>query len=435
MAGMIEEARRQINAATQAIEALNPSINAVLWVDPEPVIGTGELGGSPVLVKDCIDWGGRPTTHGSSLFSDRPAAEDAECVRRLREAGATLLGKTNLNEFCFGATGENWSFGDCCNPWDPRRIPGGSSGGSAAAVAAGIVSMALGTDTGGSVRVPAALCGVVALRPTLGRVSNHGVLSVSTITDTVGPIGATVADTARLYKAIAGYDERDPHSFRDREPLLDYLTTDLRGLRIGLPRSFFFESLHEEIEQAVEDAAKLLEALGCELVDVSLGASAGFDFGAGFRFVLADVADARRDIYPRFSDRIGPEVRRRIELGHQVSGPDYAHCIRLIQQLQVELRMLFDHQVDALLTPTTPVTAPLWEDARDMVETTRLVARNTYDLGAAGVPSLTVPCGYDRHGLPIGMQLTASWRQESLLFRLAGAYEARMDDRRRPAPA
>lgn len=424
-----------IARALDAADRINPSINAVLWLDREAKAGVGPLSGVPVLVKDCIDWQGRPTTHGSAVFRDAaPAAGDAEVVRRLRDAGAALIGKSHLSEFCFGATGENAAFGNCRNPWDTARITGGSSSGSAAAVGAGIVPMAIGTDTGGSVRVPAALCGVVGLRPTLGRVSNHGVLDVSTICDVVGPFGATVADAARLYAAIAEYDPRDPLSFADAPPLLEGMDAGVKGLRVGVPRAFFYEDLQDCVARAVDDAAAVLERLGCTLVDVPLGEAETLRTGGAFRFVLADVADARRDVYPEHADRIGAEVLRRIELGHQVSGADYAHCIRLLQQFQRTLRDTFAAGIDVLLTPTTPVTAPLWAEASDMVATTRLVSRNTYDLGAAGVPSLSVPCGFDRRNLPIGMQLTAPWRAEALLFRVAQAFEAATEHHRTRSP-
>ncbi len=425
-----------VNAVAEALakaERLNSALNAVLWLDHEAQAGVGPLGGVPVLVKDCIEWRGRPTSHGSSVYRDAPPATgDAEVVRRLREAGAALIGKAHLSEFCFGATGENAAFGNCRNPWDTARITGGSSSGSAAAVGAGIVPMAIGTDTGGSVRVPAALCGVVGLRPTLGRVSNRGVLDVSTICDVVGPFGATVADAARLYAVIAGYDPGDPLSFDDS--VEDIGTDVVRGLRVGLPRRFFYERLQDEVARALDKAAAVLERLGCTLVDVPVGEAEILQDSGAFRFVLADVADARRDVYPQHAERIGAEVRRRIELGHQVSGTDYAHCIRLLQKFQRTLRHTFANDVDVLLTPTTPVTAPLWSEAADMVETTRLVARNTYDLGAAGVPSLSVPCGFDNKGLPIGMQLTATWRAEAFLFRIAQAFEAVTEHhKRRPS--
>lgn len=435
MQGEAHHAEAAIARALDAADGVNPSVNAVLWLDREAKAGSGPLGGVPVLVKDCIDWQGRPTTHGSAVYRDAaPAVGDAEVVRRLRDAGATLIGKSHLTEFCFGATGENATFGNCRNPWDTARITGGSSSGSAAAVGAGIVPAAIGTDTGGSVRVPAALCGVVGLRPTLGRVSNNGVLDVSTICDVVGPFGATVADAARLYAAIAGYDARDPLSFADAAPLLEGIDTGVKGLRVGLPRAFFYEDLQDDVARAVDEAAAVLEGLGCALVDVPLGEAETLRTGGAFRFVLADVADARRDVYPEHADRIGAEVRRRIELGHQVSGANYAHCIRLLQQFQRTLRDTFAAGIDVLLTPTTPVTAPLWVEASDMVATTRLVARNTYDLGAAGVPSLSVPCGFDRRNLPIGMQLTAPWRAEAMLFRVAAAFEAATEHHHRRSP-
>lgn len=428
--------------AHERMNSLNPLINAVLKTMSERAPEGGELSdfpvlhGAPLLVKDCIDVAGHGTTHGSRLFEQAPPAEaDAEVVRRLKAAGMVVAGKAHLTEFCFGATGENAQFGNCRNPWDTDRITGGSSSGSAAAVAAGMVRFAIGTDTGGSVRVPAALCGVVGLRPTLGRVSNRGVLDVSTICDTVGPIAPTAADAAWLFAAMAGYDPCDPLSIPDdgRDPRAQ-IGAPLAGLRIALPRTYFRENLQDEVGDAILAAARTFERLGARLVEIDLADPEGLRAHRTFSFVLADVADARRTLMDQRADAIGPEVRRRIELGRAVSGQDYAACIRALWRWKMELRAIFAEVADVMLTPTTPVTAPLWSDSHDMVETTKLVARLTYDLGAAGIPSLSVPCGFDRGGLPIGMQLSAAWGREDLLFQCGDAYQGATDvHRRRPA--
>lgn len=432
----------RVVAAQERIKALNPIVNSVLSTfvakgesDPK-MFDLLRLKDAPVLVKDCIDVAGQPTGHGSRIFDKAPPeSDDAEVVRRLKGAGMVIVGKAHLTEFCFGATGENAHHGDCLNPWDQSRITGGSSSGSAAAVAAGMVRFAIGTDTGGSVRVPAALCGVVGLRPTMGIVSNSGVLDVSTICDTVGPFAPTVSDAAELFSAIAGYDQTDPASIPSMggDPRAR-IGRPLKGMRIALPRTFFYDDLQEEVTAALEEAARTYERLGARLVEVDLADPDGLREHRTFNFVLADVADARRELSARYGDRIGPEVLRRIELGQKVMGQDYAACIRALWRWKAELRAIFADTADVILTPTTPVTAPLWEDSRNMVETTKLVARMTYDLGAAGIPSLSVPCGFDRKGLPIGMQLSAAWGREDLLFQFGDAFQQETDfHNRRPA--
>lgn len=411
-------------AARAAIARLNPLLNAVISVDPTAAGGVGPLEGRPVLVKDCIDIAGQRTSNGATLRPDHIASEDAEVVRRLRHAGAVLVGKAHLAEFCFGATGANAHYGDARNPWDPARITGGSSSGSAAAVAAGLVDMSIGTDTGGSVRVPAALCGVVGLRPTFGRVSNRGVLDLSLICDTVGPIGRSVSDAALLFDAIAGYDPADPVSQPFTGAALATLEAGVAGLRIGVPTAFFFDDVDADIVAAVHRTADALAAAGAVLMDVPIPDAAALATHNAFRFVLADVADARRADMRDHAEQLGEQVRRRIALGEAVSGPDYAGCIRALWRWKRDLRAIFAERCDVLLTPTTPITAPLWSEAQDMVETTRRIARFAYDVGAAGVPALSVPVGLDRLGLPIGAQLVGPWGADALLFRVARQIEA-----------
>lgn len=411
-----------VQDALSAIARLNPLVNAVIRTDPSLGSGAG-VSGEPILIKDCLDVQGLPTTNGSSIFGTTPAANDCEVVRRVRQAGYVIVGKANLTEFCFGATGDNAFSGRTKNPWDPARISGGSSSGSAAAVASGMVRLAIATDTGGSTRVPAALCGVVGLRPTLGRVSNRGAFALSLLCDTIGPIAPTVAEVATVFAAIAGYDPLDPVSIAGDPQSLSAMDSGVRGLRIGLPRAFYFENLQREVGEAVDRAASVLEGLGATLVDIDLEDPKSLAAHRAFQFVLADVADARRDLMRDHRDQISAEVRRRIELGEQVTGRDYAQCMRALWRFKRELRSLFADRVDLLLTPTISTTAPLWADSHDMVESTRQVAKLTYDLGAAGVPSMTVPCGLDKAGLPIGMQIVASWGEEGLLFRVGNAYQ------------
>lgn len=422
--------------ALDAIESLNPAVNAVL-TDIATCRQRSELGdGIPLLVKDCINVAGLPTTHGSALGKNASAATtNAHVVQAAIQAGATVLGKLNLNEYCFGATGENQTFGNCRNPWDTDRITGGSSSGSAASVAAGMTRIALGTDTGGSVRVPAALCGVVGLRPTIGRVSNTGCLEVSAQSDTIGPLAPTVAEAAWLYDAIQGYDPTDPLSIPAGPAALKTLNQGIKGLRVGIVGGYFAEDIQPDITAAMARLARQLEQQGAVLCDVTPDDDEARRQHHAFRFILADVAEARADIAsdPERFGQLGREVQRRIELGQQVSGVEYAASVRSLLRLRRWLRNVFDNEADLLLMPTTPTTAPLWKDSTDMVETTRQVARLTYDLGAAGIPSISVPVGTDGKGLPIGAMIAAPWGEDALVFQAAKVAEQVSGFELRPA--
>jgi aspartyl-tRNA(Asn)/glutamyl-tRNA(Gln) amidotransferase subunit A len=416
-------APQPVEAAREAIRELNGTVNAVIenGAAAQPAAGT-----IPVLVKDCMDVRGLPTSYGSALYATAPPANaDATVTARLRARDAAIVGKANLTEFCFGATGQNDHFGNCRNPWDTNRITGGSSSGSAAAVASGMVRVALGTDTGGSVRIPAALCGVVGLRPTVGRVPNTGCLAVSTISDTIGPLAATVAEACWAHDAIQGYDPADPLSIPAGPSTLATLHEGIEGFSVGVLGGFYAEALAPEIESALGEVARLLEAQGADLVDVVPVNNDALREHHAFRFILADVAEARAALMadPARRAAIGAEVRRRIELGQAVTGTEYAASIRALLALKQWLRGVFDSGVDLLLLPTTPVTAPRWQDAGDMVETTRLVSRFTYDLGASGIPSVSVPMGRDGRGLPMGAMLAAPWGEEARLMRAAQAIE------------
>jgi len=292
--------------------------------------------------------------------------------------------------------------------------------------------MAVGTDTGGSVRVPAALCGVVGLRPTHGRVSNQGVLRLSMFCDTVGPIARTVEDTARLFAVIAGHDPEDSMSVAFGDDPLARLGVPLHGMRIGLPKRFFFEDLDQDIAQCVTQAARALELQGATLVDIPLADPDALANHSAFRFVMADVAEARTAEMRDHAAQLGSEVRRRIELGQAVMGTEYAACMRALWAWKAKLRAIFADRADILLTPTVPVAAPLWSESRDMVASTRKISRLTFDVGAAGVPSMSVPCGFDRHGMPVGAQLIGSWGDEARLFQAGAALEKKLAISARP---
>ncbi|EED35704.1 glutamyl-tRNA(Gln) amidotransferase subunit A [Luminiphilus syltensis NOR5-1B] len=421
------------DATQRAIEHINPLINAVIHPEIQAP-GNSSKPTRTVLIKDCMHVAGMPTTYGSQIFSNNTAETgDATVVGRLRQHNVTFAGKAHLTEFCFGATGQNECYGNCKNPWDTDRITGGSSSGSAAAVASGMVRMALGTDTGGSVRVPASLCGVVGLRPTMGRVPNTGCLDVSTISDTIGPLAASVTEAAWLFDAIHGYDAADPNSIATGDASLPTLEQGVEGIAVGRLGGYFSENIEYDIESRLDEVARLLESQGARLIDTPPENDTAIREHHAFRFILADVADARSDLMrdTRLRECLGAEVRRRIELGQAVSGVEYAASIRSLLGLRRWLRNLFSGGTDLLLLPTTPMTAPLWRDSADMVETTRKVAGLTYDLGATGIPSVSVPMGLDRNGLPMGAMLAASWGNEALLLRAARAVERglSLDDR------
>ena len=392
----------------------------------------GALHGLPVAIKDNIDLAGTRTTMGSRFFADNIPARDAEAARRLREAGAVILGKTAMHEFAYGGTTQNPHFGACRNPWDLERIPGGSSGGSGAALAADLCAAALGTDTGGSVRIPAALNGASALRPTTGRISNTGVFPITWTFDTVGPMAHCVADVATLYATLAGYDPADPLS-RDvavDAPLAN-LEAGVEGLRVGFPERFYLEDVDDEVATCVRAAADVLATLGAEVVPVDLpGAEDAMEITT--RIIRAEALAIHRRRLEEQADVFGDDVRRRLALGHEISGADYA---ALRQRARVWQRTVEDvfSRIDLVLTPATGTVAPRAEDA-ETIETTRRLTRLTYGWSLAAVPVLAVPCGASARGLPVGMQLAAAPWRETTLLRAGHAYQRETDwHLRRPA--
>jgi len=385
----------------------------------------GPLHGLPVALKDNIDTAGIRTTAGSRFFADRVPPADAEVARRLREAGAVLVGKTQLHEFAYGATTQNPHHGACRNPWDVTRIPGGSSGGSGAALAADLCAAALGTDTGGSVRIPASVNGVSALRPTLGRVSNRGVFPITWSFDTVGPMARSVTDVASLLAVVAGFDPGDPASVdRPRDDPLPALELGAEGLRVGLPSAFYFGDVDEEVVRALHAAAEEIARLGAEVEEIDLpGAAEAFE--ATNLLIRAEALAIHRERLETQPDLFGEDVRRRLALGAEVSGADYAACRQTGREWRRAVEVAF-RRVDVVLSPATGTVAPLASDA-ETIETTRRLASLTYGWSLAGVPALVVPCGFSPEGLPIGLQLAGRWWQEATLLRLGAAYQRQTD--------
>jgi aspartyl-tRNA(Asn)/glutamyl-tRNA(Gln) amidotransferase subunit A len=422
------------------IATMNPALNAFITVTEESARETarqadrelargldrGPLQGIPVAVKDVFLTRGVRTTAGSRLFADYVPDHDAATVERLAQAGAVLVGKTNMHELAYGITSANPHFGVVRNPRDPARIPGGSSGGSAVAVASGMALAALGSDTGGSIRIPAAFCGVVGLKPTYGRVSRHGMLPLSFSMDHAGPIASSVSDAGLVLNAIAGHDPRDPAS--SSQPVEDYLPAgegSLEGVRIGLPENFYFERVTPQVREAVERAATLAAQHGASVVQVRVPDMDAVNM-IGRVLLLAEAAAA---LTPYLADRarFGDDVLALLDQGRLIPASDYVNAQRLRRIEQEEFRRLWRH-VDILFTATVPLGAPrIGQTAVEVegrVEDVRLAAtRLVRGMDVLGLPAVSLPCGLDSEGLPLGLQIVAPEFREAALLRAAAAIE------------
>jgi aspartyl-tRNA(Asn)/glutamyl-tRNA(Gln) amidotransferase subunit A len=381
----------------------------------------GPLHGVPLALKDLIDTAGVPTTAGSALFKDRIPTQDAEVMRRLTAAGAVLLGKQNLHEFAYGGSSMVSYFGEVRNAWDTERITGGSSGGSATAVAAGLGYGAIGTDTAGSVREPAALCGVVGLKPTYGRISTRGVIALSASLDHAGPITRTVADAAIMLQAIAGFDAQDKVSVDI--PVEDYVTglekSDKR-LRIGVPRKFFFEDLDPDVAVSINLALSGLASMGAELRDLELAVPTDRTLQSAESFSV-HAESVRRN-----PEGYQPETLRRIRSGEKTTEETVLECRQELARIRREIAAIFD-DVDLLVTPTTPIPAPSIGELKQNPDLLRprelLLLRNTRPVNVWGLPAISIPCGFTPGGLPIGLQIIGPHWGEARVLRFAHAYE------------
>ena len=417
------------------IEKLNPALNAFITVmgasaladarlaEAEILRGEwrGPLHGVPVALKDLIDTAGVPTTAASALYKDRVPDHDAEVVRRLRQAGAVIVGKNNLHEFAYGGSSLVSYFGDVHNPWDAGRIAGGSSGGSAAAVVAGMACAAIGTDTAGSIREPAALCGCVGLKPTYGRVSSRGVIPLSSSLDHVGPLAARVEDAAVVLQPIAGYDSGDFTSVD--VPVADYLgglREGVRSLRVGVPREYFFDELDAQVASAVEQALRVIASLGAEIRDVKLDVPTDRTLQAAesYAYHAANVA--------RSPELYQAETVRRLRSGEKASAAEYIQRRRELEERRRSIRAVWA-DVDVLVTPTMPMAAPAIADLKanpDALRPAELrLLRNTRPFNVWGLPAISMPCGFTQSGLPIGLQIAGAHWREDLVLRVAFAYE------------
>ena len=430
-----------VEAHLSRIRATEPTLNSFITLLPDQAMAAarqaerdiqagryrGPLHGIPVALKDLYHTGGVRTTSGSRLFDTHIPAQDCTVAARFRQAGAILLGKLNMHQFAYGPTGENPDYGPTRNPWNPERITGGSSGGSGSAAAAGQCPITTGSDTGGSIRIPAALCGIVGLKPTYGRVSRHGLTPLAWSMDHPGPMTRTVEDAALTLNLIAGHDPQDPAS-ADR-PVPDYaaaLTGDLRGLRIAAPRQYFDAPLAPEVRQSVNQALTLLESLGAEIREVDFPE---FQDAASISttMLMAEASAAFRDLLQTDAPRIYEPVRLRLEAGLFISAADYLRA--------QQARSVFDRAARRLLTdadliagPAAPVTAPplLQQQVQAGEHQLGVVAaltQYTRPYNISGFPAISVPCGFSPDHLPIGLQLAARPFDEAAALRAAHAYE------------
>jgi aspartyl-tRNA(Asn)/glutamyl-tRNA(Gln) amidotransferase subunit A len=452
--------RRQVSpveltdAYLAQLERQNPLLNAYVTVTgdaareearaAEREIGSGTyrgpLHGIPIALKDLYDTKGIRTAAGSKILWDRVPDEDSAVTTLLRAAGAISLGKTNTHEFAYGVTTNNPHFGATRNPWNPDCIPGGSSGGSGAAVAAGMAAMAMGSDTGGSIRIPAALCGTVGLKATHGRVSTAGVIPLSWTLDHAGPLTRTVEDAALVLNAIAGYDPNDAMTVP--MPVDDYtrdLAAGVRGLRLGVPRAGFFEAIDPEVARAVEEAIGVYRTLGATVEDMDGTAL------WNARQAVSDImlADARHYHAAWLRDRpeeYGEDVRDRLMRRTDMSADEFIAAMRVRAAVTVETARLMT-RYDGLLLPTTRIPAPPIAGQTIIIDgqevfAPNILTSNTNPFNLPGMPALSLPCGFTAAGLPIGLQVVTRRWDEVTALRIAAAYERATDwHTRRPAMA
>jgi aspartyl-tRNA(Asn)/glutamyl-tRNA(Gln) amidotransferase subunit A len=377
------------------------------------------LAGVIVAVKDCIDTAGIRTTQGSPIFADRIPAADATIVARLKRAGAILIGKTNLHEFAMGATTQNATFGSCRNPWDLSRTPGGSSGGSAVAVATGMCDIALGTDTGGSIRNPATFTGIVGLRPTIGRIPMRGVLRVSPTIDTAGPMARSVREAAQAYAVLA----KD----RDAVPGAPEALKDLvRGLRIGRLRGYFETGVDAGIVVAAHDAAAVFESAGARIGEADIPGVGDVEEALGLCIMVADAAAVHAARLRRQPERLDPGVRQRLEVGLHRSAGEYARAMRVVARWRAAVERTFA-SFDALMAPGTAFSAPRIDELGPLTGISTRINHLNIPWSGAGTPVLALPAGFDRAGLPIGIQLVAPWWREASLLALGAWYQTVTD--------
>ena len=433
-----------ITACLAQIGKVNPVLNAFITITAESALSQardaedeiqhgkwrGPLHGIPIALKDLFDTAGVRTTAASGVFKDRIPTEDAEVVRRLKSAGSVLVGKTNMHEFAYGGTSVISYFGAVHNPWDLSYIAGGSSGGSAAAVAANLCFGALGSDTGGSIREPATYCSIVGLKPTYGLVSTRGVIPLSWSLDHVGPMTRTVADAAVILQAIAGYDVLETTSQQMGVP--DYsaaLQRKTSSLRLGIARDFFFAGLHPEVEAAINEALSVLRRLTAGLKEIKISVSA--DTSASV--LRAEAYAYHAEFMAKTPELYQSGTLERLRAGAEVTTLAYIGGLREISELRRSTQRAFE-SVDALVTPTAP-TPPrtILEASADPARGAAPDLRNTGPFDKNGLPTISIPCGFTTSGLPIGLQISGPSGGEAVVLQLAHAYEQATEwHKRRP---
>jgi aspartyl-tRNA(Asn)/glutamyl-tRNA(Gln) amidotransferase subunit A len=449
-----------VQAALDRIQALEPKLHSFLHVTADRAleqakqvdaqIAAGEeiglLTGIPIGVKDNLCTKGIPTTCASHILANFVPPYESTVTQKLADAGAITVGKTNLDEFAMGGSTETSAFHLTANPWDIARVPGGSSGGSAAAVAAGECTVALGSDTGGSIRQPASFCGIVGMKPTYGLVSRYGLVAFASSLDQIGPFARTVEDTAILLGAIAGYDSRDATSLKVEVPdYTTFLTPDLKGKRVGVIQETFGEGLDPDVEKAVRSAIAQLQDLGAEIVEISCPR---FRYGIAAYYIIAPseasanlarydgvkygtripTADNLIEMYTRTrAQGFGPEVKRRIMIGTYALSAGYYDAYYLkAQKVRTLIKQDFEaafKQVDVLVSPTAPTTAFKTGDKTADPLSMYLVDLMTIPVNLAGLPGMSIPCGFDTQGMPIGLQIIGNVLREDQVFQVGYAYE------------
>ena len=441
-----------VDAHLARIDATDPVLNSFITLLPEEARAAarraeseiqagnyrGPLHGIPVGLKDLFNTAGVRTTSGSRIFDNFVPTEDCTVAARFRQAGAVLLGKLNMHPFAYGPTGENSDYGHMHNPWDPESVAGGSSGGSGSAAAAGQCTITTGSDTGGSVRIPAALCGIVGLKPTYGLVSRHGLTPLSWSLDHPGPMVRTVEDAALTMNVIAGHDPKDVASAQvDVPDFTTALSGDVRGLRIGVPKEYFEAPLDPQVDRAVRDAIDVLADMGAAVTEVSFPMFLQAH-PISTAILMSEASAYYRDLLSTDGDKMYPPVRLRLEAGLFISAADYLRAQQARSLFDREARRLLE-QVDLLAGPTEPVTAPKLlatqvQAGEYTVATIPALTQFTRPYNITGFPAISVPCGFSDSGLPIALQLAGRPFDDVTVLRAAHAYEQATDWHRRRPP-
>lgn len=453
--------KETVDMYREQMERMEPQVHAFLSVDEDRLIRrvqeveegiksgrySGPLAGVPVAVKDNICTKGQKTTCASKILENFVPAFDAEAVKRLEDAGMIVLGKTNMDEFAMGSTTETSAFGVTTNPWNTEHVPGGSSGGSCAAVAAGEAVLALGSDTGGSIRQPAAYCGVTGLKPTYGRVSRYGLIAYASSLDQIGPVGRNVQDCAALFEVIAGHDAKDSTSSQKAVESWESLTEgSLKGKKIGIPKEYFAQGTDEEVKKALTDAIELMAENGAEVEYFSLKmvdyvipayyiiacaeASSNLERFDGVKYGYRNMESTElHEMYKKSrAEGFGEEVKRRILLGSFVLSAGYydAYYLKALKAkalIKKEFDQAFE-KYDCILAPASPTTAP--KIGTSLSDPLQMYLSDIYTVAVnlAGLPAVSLPCGKDSQGLPVGMQIIGDCFQEKKILQTAAAYEA-----------